>query len=102
MKMLLVLLGTLLGTAHGEDLLKLVNTKTGTVIVSFYGTRTEIHHPILAKELENSGIFIPPYLREKFDGETTIFLGDERFQKAFVEVYYPLVIANPIYSWENH
>lgn len=101
MKTLLALVGVLFGTAHGEDVLRLVNTKTDSVIVSFYENRAEIHHPILAKELENSGIFIPPYLREKFDGKTTVFLEDPLFQKAFVEVYYPLVIANPVYQWKN-
>ena len=101
MKTFLALFGVLLGTAHGEDVLRLVNTKTNSVIVSFYENHAEIHHPILAKELEHSGIFIPPYLREMFEGKTTIFLEEPLFQKAFAEVYYPLVIANPDYQWKN-
>src|SRR3989338_5804915 len=99
MKTLFIILGALSPTLNGEEMLKLINTKTETIIVSFSGDKVEIHHPILAKELQHLGIYIPPLFKEKFDGKTVIFPDDPLFQKAFIEVYCPLVIADEDYKW---
>ena len=94
-------MGALIPALNGEEVFKLINTKTEKTVVTFIGDKVEIHHPILAKELERFGIFIPPIFRETFEGKTAIFLGDPLFQKAFTDVYCPLVIADPAYIWKQ-
>ena len=101
MKALLILLGVMISSLNGEEVVRLINTRTNTPIVTFVGDKVEIHHPLLAKELEHSGIYIPPLYKEEFEGKNAIFPGDPLFQKAFIQVYCPLVIADPAYIWEK-
>lgn len=81
--------------------MKLVNTKTGFVLLElFQNGKTLFHDRFLEAEMKETGIFIPhPFLSEY--GKEVIFFGEELFEKAFVEVYYPLCIANALYQWEN-
>lgn len=86
--------------ANGEDM-KLVNTKTGFVVVEFKEGKVEFHDRFLEAEMRETGILIPPIMSQGFSGKEVIFLGDALFEKAFVEVYYPLCIANNVYQWQK-
>lgn len=86
--------------AHGEPM-KLVNTKTGYVVVEFQDGRAHFHDRFLEAEMQETGILIPPSQMHEFNEEEVVFLGDELFEKAFLEVYYPLCIANSLYQWKN-
>lgn len=81
--------------------MKLVNTKTGFVVVEFKQGKAEFHDRFLEAEMKETGILIPPALTHSFQDKEVIFLGDPLFEKAFVEVYYPLCIANAVYQWKN-
>ena len=85
---------------NGEPM-KLINTKTGYVVVEFQNGKAAFHDRFLEAEMKETGIFIPPALAHDFEGKETIFLGEPLFEKAFVEVYYPLCIANSLYQWQN-
>lgn len=85
---------------NGENM-KLVNTKTGFVVVEFQEGKVEFHDRFLKAEMEEGGILIPPIMQPNFNGKETIYLDDPLFEKAFVEVYYPLCIANVIYQWQK-
>lgn len=99
MKMILIAATCFLGTMHSEDM-KLVHTKSHAIIISFHDGRAQFYDSILAQEMDNLGVYIPPFKRGEFEGKKKIFPCDPLFQKAFVEVYYPLAIANPVYQWE--
>ena len=87
--------------SHSEETKKLINTKSGFVVVSFNEGQPKFYDHILEEELQDRGIFVPPFLREEFKGKKSVFPKDPLFEKAFIEIYYPLVIANPIYQWET-
>lgn len=86
--------------ANGEDM-KLVNTKTGFIVVEFKEGKAEFHDRFLKTEMQETGILIPPVLMKDFEGKEVIYLGDPLFEKAFVEVYYPFCIANNLYQWQK-
>lgn len=86
--------------SNGEDM-KLVNTKTGFVVVEFKQGKVEFHDRFLEAEMKETGILIPPAMAKIFEEKEVVFLGDPLFEKAFVEVYYPLCIANAVYQWQN-
>ncbi len=85
---------------NGEPM-KLVNTKTGFVVVEFKSGKAEFFDRFLEAEMKETGIFIPPSMAKDFGGKEMILLGDPLFEKAFVEVYYPLCIANVVYQWQT-
>jgi len=86
--------------ATGEAM-KLVNTKTGFVVVEFQNGKALFHDRFLEAEMKETGILIPrPHLAE-YGNREVIFLGEDLFEKAFIEVYYPLCIANSLYQWEK-
>ena len=102
MKRTLFLAASAITTAftNGEDM-KLVNTKTGFVVVEFKEGKVEFHDRFLEVEMKETGILIPPAMTKAFQEKEIIFLGDPLFEKAFVEVYYPLCIANTLYQWQK-
>ena len=81
--------------------MKLVNTKTGFVVVEFQEGKAQFHDRFLEVEMKETGILIPPVLIQQFEGKEVIFLGEALFEKAFMEVYYPLCIANSLYQWQK-
>ena len=85
---------------NGEPM-KLVNTKTGYVVVEFQNGKAQFHDRFLETEMKETGILIPPAMADQFEGKEVIFLGEALFEKAFVEVYYPLCIANSLYQWQK-
>jgi hypothetical protein len=85
---------------NGEPV-KLVNTKTGYVVVEFLNGKAAFHDRFLEVEMKETGILIPPIMLDQFGGQEVIYLGDPLFEKAFVEVYYPLCIANSLYQWQK-
>ena len=85
---------------NGEPM-KLVNTKTGFVVVEFKQGKAEFHDRFLETEMKETGILIPPFMIDAFQGKEVIFLGDPLFEKAFIEVYYPFCIANVVYQWQK-
>ncbi len=85
---------------NGESM-KLVNTKTGFIVVEFKQGKVEFHDRFLEAEMKETGILIPPAMAKAFQGKEVIFLGDPLFEKAFIEVYYPFCIANAVYQWQN-
>lgn len=86
--------------AKGEPM-KLVNTKTGFVVVAFNEGKAAFFDRFLEVEMKETGILIPPAMADQFEGKEVIFLGEPLFEKAFVEVYYPLCIANSVYQWQK-
>ncbi|MBU6446779.1 MAG: hypothetical protein KGQ49_05210, partial [Verrucomicrobia bacterium] len=86
--------------ANGEDM-KLVNTKTGFVVVEFKQGKAEFHDPFLEAEMKEGGILVPPAMAQAFQNKEFIFPEDPLFEKAFTEIYYPLCIANPSYQWQK-
>ncbi len=80
--------------------MKLVNTKTGFVVVEFKEGKAEFHDRFLEAEMKETGILIPPAFISSYQDKEVIFLGDPLFEKAFVEVYYPLCVANIVYQWK--
>lgn len=87
-------------TNQGEPV-KLINTRTGFVVVEFQNGKIQFNDRFLEKEMKETGILIPPILEEEFAGNKVIFLGDPLFEKAFKEVYYPFCIANSLYQWQD-
>ncbi len=85
---------------NGEPM-KLVNTKTGFVVVEFKEKQVKFYDRFLEVEMKETGILIPPALSSLYENKEVIFFGDPLFEKAFVEVYYPLCIANVLYQWQN-
>ena len=85
---------------NGEPM-KLVNMKTGFVVVEFKEGKAEFHDRFLQAEMEETGILIPPAFAHSFEGKEEIHLGDPLFERAFIEIYYPLCIANSVYQWQN-
>ncbi len=84
---------------HGEPM-KLINTKTGYIVVEFENGKVQFHDRFLETEMKETGIFIPASMTSEFEGKEVVYLGDPLFEKAFVEVYYPLCIANSLYQWQ--
>lgn len=83
------------------DSMKLVNNKSGYVVVEFKEGQAQFNDRFLEAEMKESGILIPPSMVDQFDGKETILYGDPLFEKAFKEVYYPLCITSSIYEWQN-
>lgn len=86
---------------QGEEAMKLVNTQTGYVVVEFQKGKAQFNDRFLEAEMKESGILIPPALSDQFDGKEVIFPDDPLFEKAFVQVYYPLCISNQTYEWQK-
>ncbi len=86
--------------ANGAPM-KLINKKTGFVVVEFKEGKAEFHDRFLEVEMKETGILIPPMMAKTFHDREVIFLGDPLFEKAFIEVYYPLCIAHSVYQWEQ-
>jgi len=85
---------------NGEPM-KLVNTRTGYVVVEFQKGNVQFHDRFLEAEMKETGILIPPAYLDQFGGKEVIYFGDPLFEKAFLEVYYPLCIANSLYQWQS-
>lgn len=102
MKQTLFLAATAIAAAFttGESM-KLVNTKTGFVVLELNRGKVQFHDRFLEAEMKETGILIPPAMADSFEGKEVIFLNDPLFEKAFIEVYYPLCIANSLYQWKN-
>jgi len=81
--------------------MKLINKKTGFIVVEFQKGKVQFHDRFLEAEMKETGILIPPAMTDQFEGKEVIFLGEPLFEKAFLEVYYPLCIANSVYQWHN-
>lgn len=105
---LISLISTLFCSLHGEyvDLaeppqeLRLINTKTGHVVVEFCDDAIQFHDRFLELEMEEVGILIPFSLQPEFLNKEIIYLDDPLFKKAFLEIYYPICIANSLYQWQ--
>lgn len=93
--------GIIATTLSGEPM-KLVNTKTGHVLIEFQDNAVQFHSPFLEKTLRNEGVLIPPAMRSEFDGKEVVFVEDPLFQKAFREIYWPFYMqqANSSYEWQ--
>lgn len=96
----LALIGATIALLNGEPM-KLVNTKTGYIVVELIEGKANFHDRFLEAEMKEAGILIPPSMIDSFEGKEVVFLGDPLFEKAFIEVYYPLCIANDLYQWQK-
>jgi len=90
-----------LAAENQETLMKLVNTKTGFVLVEFKNGLPTFTDRFLEAEMKERGVSIPAARRNDFQGKDTVLLNDPLFQKAFVEIYVPLSIASPVYQWQQ-
>jgi hypothetical protein len=91
---------SMLACSQGDSM-KLINTKTGFVVVEFESGLVHFHDRFLEAEMKETGILIPSSHQADYGGKETIFLGDPEFEKAFKNIYYPLCIANVLYRWES-
>ncbi len=80
--------------------MKLVNTKSGFVVVEYQGDKTIFHDRILEKEMRVRGITIPPALRSEYGGKSAVRLNEKEFQKAFKEIYCKQAFHSP-FAWEG-
>ena len=80
---------------------QLVNIETGSVVVEFINGQARFNDCFLEIEMKQTGIYVPPAKQPDFDNKAVIYLGDPMFEKAFIDVYYPLCIANSLYQWQN-
>lgn len=80
---------------------QLINVESGRVIVEFMNGKIKFHESFLEEEMKKTGIYIPYDLAPEFDDKEIVYLDDPMFERAFIEVYYPLCIANSLYQWEN-
>ena len=78
----------------------LVNSETGSIVVTFVEDKIQFNDRFLELEMRETGIFIPSSQTKDFGEKEIVYLGDPLFEKAFVEIYYPLCIANSLYQWE--
>jgi hypothetical protein len=97
----LFLMSALFAAQQEENLMKLVNTRTGFVIVEFKGGAPLFHDRFLEAEMKERGIAIPVSRKSEFNGKDTIYIDDPLFQRAFAEIYVPLTIASSNYQWEH-
>ncbi len=79
----------------------LVHSTSGFVVVEFKEDQIVFNDRFLKVEMEEQGILIPPALKDQFNGKEVVYIDDPLFRKAFVEVYYPLCIADPAYVWQT-
>ena len=81
--------------------MKLVNVKSGFVVVEYQGDKTIFHDRMLEKEMTVRGVSIPPPLRSEYGGKSSVRLNEKEFQKAFKEVYCGLAFNSPSFKWED-
>lgn len=101
MKRTLFIATSAIAAALNGESMKLVNTRTGFVVVEFQEGKASFHDRFLAAEMQETGILIPPAFLDQFEGKEVIFMGEPLFEKAFIEIYYPLCIANSLYQWQK-
>ncbi len=82
--------------------MKLVNTKTGFVVVEFEKGKARFYDRFLEAELKDRGVCIPLANLSEFGGKDVVFPEDPLFEKAFFEIYVPFSIANPVYQWKKN
>ena len=87
---------------HEEEVaMKLINSKSGFVLVEFKNGAPLFHDRFLEAEMKDRGIAIPLNRRAEYKDKESIYPGDSQFQKAFTEIYVPLVLASNRYQWLN-
>ena len=96
MKIVLLLVAS--AVLFGE---KLVNVETGSIVVEFMEGKIAFSDRFLEIEMKETGIYIPPTKTDDFNQKEIVYLGDPLFQKAFLDVYYPLSIANSLHQWQD-
>jgi hypothetical protein len=94
----IVLLITVSAFLFGE---KLMNMETGSIVVEFRDGNVRFSDCFLELELQQNGIYIPSSMKPGFDNKEIVYMSDPMFEKAFLEVYYPLCIANSLYQWQD-
>ena len=96
----MLLTGAVFGQFGNKDM-KLINTKTGDVVVEMDHGEVVFHDRFLQKAMEKKGILIPPALQDEFGGKTYVRLGDPDFEKAFKEVFFNMSMNPSKYHWEE-
>ena len=78
---------------NGEPM-KLVNIKTGFVVVEFREGKAEFYDRFLAVEMKETGILSPPALASSFGDKEVIFFDDLQFEMfiAYCDPLRPLII----------
>lgn len=101
MRVLALLSLLIANSLYSSEVSQLVNANTGFVVVEFEDGIAHFHDPFLEAEMKEIGISIPFGRKGEFEGKEIVYLGDILFEKAFIDVYYPISIANPLYEWRN-
>jgi hypothetical protein len=103
----ILLIGAILGclwlmfAPSKEELMQLVNVKTGFIVVEYKKDKTIFHDRFLEQEMKQRGIIIPPHLQKDFGNKPVVRLNDKEFQKAFKEIYYQLSLNHQTYHWKE-
>ncbi|MEX1013141.1 MAG: hypothetical protein WD595_04985 [Waddliaceae bacterium] len=79
--------------------MKLVNTALDFTVLEFEGNETKFHDNYMKREMEEIGIRVPYLLQNLYNNKRVIKLTDDQFQKAFKEIYYPLVLDESKFKW---
>ena len=79
--------------------MKLVNTDLDFTVLEFQGEEVKFNDNYMQREMEEIGIQIPHLLQGEYKNKRVIKLTDDLFQKAFKEVYYPLVLDETRFKW---
>ncbi|MBY0530255.1 MAG: hypothetical protein K2P51_08750 [Rhabdochlamydiaceae bacterium] len=88
-------------TSEAPKTAKLVHVKTNFTVVEFIGEDTIIHDAVLAKEMLERGVLIPPALQGLYHGKEAIRLGEEEFQRAFKEIFCVNIFSSSNYVWQE-
>jgi len=84
-----------------EVAMKLVNNRSGFVLIEFKNGTPLFQDRFLEAEMKERGIAIPVNRRAEYKGKDSIYPGDPQFQQAFTEIYVPLVLASNHFQWQN-
>jgi hypothetical protein len=70
-------------------------------VIEFDRDKTIIHNEFLKNMMEDFGIRIPALSRSAFNNQDIVKYPSPLFQRAFKEIYYPLVLNAKHYIWTN-
>ena len=98
---ILSILGTTFIYSQKDTKMKLINVKSGFVVVEYQGNKTIFHDRMLEKEMTVRGVIIPPPLRSEYGGKSSVRLDEIEFQKAFKDVYCKQAFNSQAYQWEH-
>ena len=81
--------------------MKLVNVELDFVVMEFRDHQPIFYDRYLEAEMKEYGISVPSVLSKEYDEKATIYLGDDKFERAFKEIYVPDAMDDRVFQWED-